>query len=295
MASNGLRSALAYMTSPGLLLGAAAPPNALGASMAPSKLNAHSLALLNTFKRPTIGTEPVPVSPETKSLELPNDNIQRFNRKASGQNIPPGFVPSAEAGNSNVPRNAHQSALLGLFRNGQSMVAASEVPVAELSAGTPKTLGKIVSQTGVNEHQALGAKGPAVHLTSATVSGPLNAPDFGAVQKGACASELGGGHENAHTPVPVHAIASEWCWKLLGRSIHLHSTAPTAIYAHGFDGQGHAKDHDRIQSMRSCLRTTQWPGMHPTSKSRRSYPSLMQRLRRLPRPSMLFRPSEALF
>jgi hypothetical protein len=36
----------------------------------------------------------------------------------------------------------------------------------------------------------------------------LNAPDFDAVQRARPPVELGGGHENAHTPVPVHAIAS---------------------------------------------------------------------------------------
>ena len=248
---------------------AAVPPNAPAANMAPSKLNAHSLALLNTFKRPTIGTDPVPVSPETKSLELPNDNIKREASESVRQSIPAGFVPNAEAGNSNGPRNTHQSALLGLFRNGQSMAAASEVPVAELSAGTPKTLGKMVSQTGVDEHpQALGAKAMQSHLTSATVSGPLNAPDFGAVQRTRAPVELGGGQENAHTPVPVHAIASGMVLQaprpfhpstILQRQQQYTPTDSTA-QAHA-KGRGQVQGHAQVPNARSDD-----PGMHTTEQ-----------------------------
>jgi hypothetical protein len=215
-----------------------APPLA-APTMPPSKLNAHSLALLNTFKRPTIGTDPVPVSPETKSLELHNDHVQSFDRKPSAAH------QSASAGNPNATRN-HQSTLLGLFRNGQPM--AAEVPVAELSAGTPKTLGKMVPQSG--EHpQALGAKDLQSHLTSATVSGPLNAPDFGAVQRARAPVELGGGHENAHTPVPVHAIAAGMVLEA-PRPFHpstiLHRQqqyTPTEMTGHG-----HVKAHVHVQA-----------------------------------------------
>jgi mRNA-decapping enzyme subunit 2 len=250
--------------------GATAHQNAPAANMPPSKLNQHSLTLLNTFKTPAMSTEPVPVSPETKSLELPHDNLKRLDRKASSasQIIAARFMPNAEPGNSNAPRNTHQSALLGLFRNGPPMAAAlpaGEVPVAELSAGTPKTLGKTVSQSMDEQHPlAIGAKTGQSNLTSATVSGPLNAPDFGAVQRARAPVELGDGQENSHTPVPVHAIASGMVLEaprpfhplmILQRQQQYTPTDSTAT------GQVQSQNHPHLPGARSDDR-----GMHATEQ-----------------------------
>ena len=187
--------------------GPAAPP----ASKLPApKLTAHTLGLLNAFKmneKPAISSPVTQAQPTAQSSQAtpiatrppPVQNIR------SSAPSPPAFQSPPPVENFEPvqpkPRNAHQDNLLSLFRS-PSMAAAMpvvantpELPV-ELSA-QPLTPGNVNMRPTTEAGPPvpdMNAKPNLLHafgvpqksnLTSATVRGPVNAPDFDTVRKNA--------------------------------------------------------------------------------------------------------------
>jgi mRNA-decapping enzyme subunit 2 len=202
---------------------------ALPSNLPAQRLSQHNIALLNTFKSGTPNVQPHAVSPVAHSLELPSENLDPIGRDRATENAPsaptqhPQQNPQTNPNslNGQGPRTVQQKTLLGLFRNPDTAQATSSSaglapPVAELSAGTPQnsvTQSPIGHVTIQKTHERVtisrdGAIKTKTKLTSATVSGPLNAPDFETVQRNRPPAELGNGSENAHSPVPVHTVGS---------------------------------------------------------------------------------------
>jgi mRNA-decapping enzyme subunit 2 len=196
-------------------------------SLPQPRLNPQSMALLNTFKAAGVPGPPHAVSPIAHSLELPSENVNPIRQDQVPQNITSAPVqPSSQASQATANgtagpthRTAQQNTLLGLFRNPATAQAASArgvlgAPVAELSAGTPQNIldQRVPNQIIVQQRQQhLTARPDGTtnsRLTSATISGPLNAPDFDTVRNNRPPAELGNGSENAQSPVPVHTVDS---------------------------------------------------------------------------------------
>lgn len=197
--------------------GPAIPP---ASNLPPPKLTAHTLGLLNAFKineKPAISSPisqaqqssqatPVATRPPPLQRQLdtfvsppPAQNARSFAPSPPAFQSPPpvdNFEPAQPK-----PRNAHQDSLLNLFRS-PSISAASPVPAktpelpVELSA-YPSTPGymKLNSATEAGPPMPdMNAKPNLLHafggqqkpgLTTATVHGPVNAPDFATVKKNA--------------------------------------------------------------------------------------------------------------
>jgi mRNA-decapping enzyme subunit 2 len=218
----------------------APPPSSL--PIPKPRLTAHSLSLLNAFNGTPPPVSAIAVSPPQpgESVGLPMRNVQlqapmagpasllgvlrsqQQNTEATsraeieGSEVP---VPQVQP---QQPRNNPQAhTLLNLFRSSggpfHSEVGSAgrpaelEPPVAELSAGTPYHVvgpGATVTQTlngTLAGRSSKQSKGKA-RLTSATVSGPLNSPDFETVVRNRPPAELGSGEEQSVTPVPIHHI-----------------------------------------------------------------------------------------
>jgi mRNA-decapping enzyme subunit 2 len=168
--------------------GPAIPP----ASKLPApKLSAHTMGLLNSFK---INDEQAP-GPESSQATVhaqspqPTPRIQQHlvpqhqpNELASPHFLsPPLNIQPAQP----QPRSAHQDSLLTLFRN-SSPVPSPEPEPAELSAH-PLTPGNTSARPVQSTNQSLldlfGAQPKPAGITSATVRGPVNAPDFATMKK----------------------------------------------------------------------------------------------------------------
>lgn len=202
------------------------PPRANPVSSPPQqRLNQQNLALLNVFKTGAISNEPHAVSPVAHTLELPSENIKPIGPIQPPNNILPirpdsslTQVARPVSSEGQGPRSIQQNTLLGLFRNPAGAQAASAAnghgpPVAELSAGTPRAYAKHSSPKQVavqktREQVPVRNDGTTTksRLTSATVSGPLNAPDFETVARNRPPAELGNGSEHGGSPVPVHTV-----------------------------------------------------------------------------------------
>ncbi|KAF2437598.1 hypothetical protein P171DRAFT_399945 [Karstenula rhodostoma CBS 690.94] len=201
-------------TQPPQLPGAHGPAIPPASNLPPPKLTAHTLGLLNAFRiseKPaisspvsqatTIATRPPPLQrqPDTFVSPPPAQSARSFAPS------PPTFLsppPNADFEPAQPkPRNAHQDSLLNLFRS-PSISAASPVPAktpelpVELSA-YPSTPGYMKLNTAAeagppmpdmhakpNLLYAFGGQ-PKPGLTTATVRGPVNAPDFDTVKKNA--------------------------------------------------------------------------------------------------------------
>jgi mRNA-decapping enzyme subunit 2 len=150
------------------------------------------------------------------SQELPSESERQIDAAQLSQHRPMQSMNGSKSP-SMMQKTAQQNTLLGLFRNtGQAAATQSSIaPVAELSAGTPRD--------SLNAgHAARSPVGPPQHgmggvglyanrrLTSATVSGPLNEPDFDTIRRNRppVPVELGSGREHGHSPVPVHTVGS---------------------------------------------------------------------------------------
>ncbi|KAJ4352195.1 mRNA-decapping enzyme subunit 2 [Didymosphaeria variabile] len=198
--------------------GPAIPP---ASKLPPPKLTAHTLGLLNAFK---VNEKPAISSPIAQAQLQSSQATPITTRPPPLQRQPDAFVSPPPVQNSRPyapsppafqspppvanfepiqpkPRNAHQDSLLNLFRS-PSTTAASPVPSktpelpVELSA-YPSTPGNMKSQTAVEA----GPPMPDMHakpnllnafgipqkpgLTTATIRGPVNAPDFDTVKKNA--------------------------------------------------------------------------------------------------------------
>lgn len=183
----------------------------------PPKLTAHTLGLLNAFKineKPAISSPVTQQSSQATPIATRPPPLQRqpdsFASPPSEHNARP-YEPSPPAFQSPPPianfepvqpkpRNAHQDSLLSLFRS-PSIPAASPAPAktpelpVELSA-YPSTPGimKLKTAETVPPMPDMNAKPNLLDiyntqqkpgLTTATVRGPVNAPDFDTVKKNA--------------------------------------------------------------------------------------------------------------
>ncbi|RMZ71084.1 hypothetical protein GMOD_00005585 [Pyrenophora seminiperda CCB06] len=170
-------------------------------------LNSHTMGLLNSFKTNTQQST-VPPSPQATVAAPLHRSLQTTPRiehplpqhRPHGLVSPQGqFAPSppqfqsTPVGLSFVPeqpkpRNLHQDSLLSLFRATPPLASPEPAP-AELSA-LPKTPGYASAQPVANSlklpKHALGTSSTLptrTKTTSATVSGPMNAPDFDTMKK----------------------------------------------------------------------------------------------------------------
>ncbi|KAH7083676.1 hypothetical protein FB567DRAFT_529686 [Paraphoma chrysanthemicola] len=167
--------------------GPAIPP----ASKLPApRLNAHTLGLLNSFRigdqkpsgpesSPTVRDSPQTVQGQLLPRHQPNE-------LASPQfQSPPINIQPAQP----KPRSAHQDSLLTLFRS-TPPIASPEPAPAELSAH-PHTPGYVSAQLAGNSARPINtslldmfnAQPKPAGITSATVRGPVNAPDFDTMKK----------------------------------------------------------------------------------------------------------------
>ena len=171
-------------------------------------LNSHAMGLLNSFKTNNQQST-VPASPQTTVAAPLHRSLQTTPRiehplpqhrlhglvSPQGQFAPsppqfqsppvgPSFVPEQPK-----PRNLHQDSLLSLFR-ATPPLASPEPEPAELSA-LPKTPGYASAQPVANpsklsNNALLGTSDTLptrAKITSATVNGPVNAPDFETMKK----------------------------------------------------------------------------------------------------------------
>jgi mRNA-decapping enzyme subunit 2 len=170
--------------------GPAIPP----ASKLPApKLNAHTLGLLNSFRvsdrqspapdssQATIHAQSPPMAPQGQQNLAPRHHP---NELASPHfQSPPINIQPAQP----KPRSAHQDSLLTLFRN--TPPTSSPEP-AELSA-LPTTPGYVSAQLAPKSGRPpnlslldmFGNQPKSAGITSATVRGPVNAPDFDTMKK----------------------------------------------------------------------------------------------------------------
>ncbi|KAF2705967.1 hypothetical protein K504DRAFT_386754 [Pleomassaria siparia CBS 279.74] len=213
----------------------AIPP---AANLPPPKLNAHTLGLLNAFmmnEKPAASPpeEPsilAPISQPTPRMQQPIALHPAHESFASPQSVrsahpyaptPPPFISPPQQANFQPvqpkPRNAHQDSLLTLFRSPSVPAAPTPPPKspAELSA-QPKTPGYINAKPAPRETisprpdisnksnflEVSGLQAGKPHLTSATVSGPVNAPDFETVKKNTHPSGANG-HLHSRGPSPA--------------------------------------------------------------------------------------------
>ncbi|TID18887.1 hypothetical protein E2P81_ATG05861 [Venturia nashicola] len=189
----------------------------------PPKLTSHALNLLNVFKSPAAQpAHPIHMNrPSASGLEVPEP------RAPPQQTVPPSHLRPVEFSSPELaqpqaqkPRNQHQDALLNLFRSPstsatqpQNLPQQRKEPV-ELSAqssphiGHPRTTSghqhpiqatqQVQQKLSMRRLPNLNTNSPqnikhSPGLTSATVSGPLNAPDFATVRKNQKPAELGTG------------------------------------------------------------------------------------------------------
>ncbi|KAK7190349.1 hypothetical protein DPSP01_013064 [Paraphaeosphaeria sporulosa] len=197
--------------------GPAIPP---ASKLPPPKLTPHSLGLLNAFKiseKPAISSpisqaqqssQATPIATRPPPLQRQSDAFVSPPPAQSTRSFspsPPTFQSPPPLANFEPaqpkPRNAHQDSLLNLFRS-PSISAASPVPAktpelpVELSA-YPSTPGYAKLNTAAEAGPPMPdmhAKPNLLHafggqekpgLTTATVRGPVNAPDFDTVKKNA--------------------------------------------------------------------------------------------------------------
>jgi len=186
----------------------------------PPKLNAHTLGLLNAFK---MNEKPAITSPvaQTKSVQLSEAHPPMKQEQPSHQRpgpitspkvlqsahphapSPPAFQSPPPVANFQPvqpkPRNAHQDNLLSLFRAPSATVAT---PPPEKTISQPAELSAYPTTPGnikIDHRTSIGPPVPDMNakpnlldvftsqqkpgLTSATVRGPVNAPDFDTVKK----------------------------------------------------------------------------------------------------------------
>jgi mRNA-decapping enzyme subunit 2 len=177
----------------------------------PQKLTNHAMNLLNTFKSPSapaaqpvqqpVQEMPAQLTPQVDQSEpiLPSQLLGGAHNMPDRQPSPPQIhQPQAQRS-----RNAHQDSLLNLFKSAATPVAPQSQslppPAAEpveLAAQPSPHMAREMAREMMkpvqhklsmrrlpNVNTAVSSQKASPHLTSATVSGPLNAPDFETVQK----------------------------------------------------------------------------------------------------------------
>ncbi|KAJ4309575.1 mRNA-decapping enzyme subunit 2 [Neodidymelliopsis sp. IMI 364377] len=159
------------------------------------KLTAHALGLLNSFKisdqKPTPPQAHASLQPQYNSPKLQQPHPQHPPHELVSpphMMSPPTFQSPPLSQPQPKPRTVHQDSLLTLFSATPPAKSPAPAEPAELSAH-PLTPGFIQAQPANQSkppNQSLldlfGAP-PKSGLTSATVSGPVNAPDFDTVKR----------------------------------------------------------------------------------------------------------------
>ncbi|KAF9732607.1 hypothetical protein PMIN01_09465 [Paraphaeosphaeria minitans] len=211
--------------------GPAIPP---ASNLPPPKLTAHTLGLLNAFKiseKPAISSpisqaqqssQATPVATRPPHFQRQPDtfvSLPPTQHTRSSAPSPPAFQSPPPVANFEPaqpkPRNAHQDSLLNLFRS-PSISAAS--PVLANTPELPVELSAYPSTPGYTKPTQAAEAGPPMPdlhakphllhafggqqkpgLTTATVHGPVNAPDFDTVKKNAQHSVNG----NSRGPSPL--------------------------------------------------------------------------------------------
>lgn len=217
--------------------GPAIPP---ASKLPPPKLTAHALGLLNAFKgyeKPTPPPQP-PSQPQQSSqvtprMQQPPALHRGYDSFTSPQGLPsanpyaPSPPPFQSPPNTNLqpaqpkPRSAHQNTLLDLFRS-PSVSAATPPPPkgaepVELSAHpTPgyRRLPSAAHEAGPprpdlkakpNLLEAFGQPLQKPELTAATISGPVNVPDFETVKKNTHINDING-HSRGPSPAQRKSV-----------------------------------------------------------------------------------------
>ncbi|ODM18040.1 hypothetical protein SI65_06828 [Aspergillus cristatus] len=153
---------------PPQIKGASVPP---ASKLPPPKLTSHSLALLNVFKTET------PKTPQISSATM---------APGAGQDSVQARKPSQ-----------HQDQLLNLLRGSPAPATSAPVPVELAADSTPPTRKQILqrpNQCSPNAGKGFNSEGQ----TSATVSGPLNMPQFEGIAKPAARRMQNGTNRKAH-------------------------------------------------------------------------------------------------
>ncbi|KAJ4984879.1 hypothetical protein SVAN01_09663 [Stagonosporopsis vannaccii] len=182
------------------------------------KLTAHALGLLNSFKI----SDQKPTPPQAHaSLQQPQYRTPRMQQPHPQQPphelvsppqmiSPPNYQSPPLSQPQPKPRTVHQDSLLTLFSATPPAKSPAPAEPAELSA-QPLTPGFVQAQPATNAAKApnqtlldLFTKQAKPGLTSATVSGPVNAPDFDTVRRRRQPSVNGnsrGSSPASHVPV----------------------------------------------------------------------------------------------
>ncbi|KAF2468714.1 uncharacterized protein BDR25DRAFT_326456 [Lindgomyces ingoldianus] len=223
------------------LHGPAIPP---ASKLPPPKLTAHALGLLNAFKSHEKPTPPTPqhpshpapssqATPRMQQLPALHPTVDPFSspRAPPSANLyapsPPPFRSPPPSANFQPaqpkPRSAHQDNLLNLFRSPSVSAATPPPPKIEaqpVELSAHPTPGVIRLQPASHDAapprpdltikpnllEAFGQRPRKPSLTSATISGPLNAPDFETVKKSSLLHDINGhghhghGHERGISP-----------------------------------------------------------------------------------------------
>jgi mRNA-decapping enzyme subunit 2 len=204
--------------------GAHGRPEIPPASVLPTpKLNAHALGLLNSFRVQDQKSTPPPPAQALLQAQIPNTTpklLQPHPQYPPHDLVSPPYVSSPPTFQSPPlsqpqpkPRTVHQDSLLTLF---QADPPAKSPEPAELSAQptTPgymhahpaATTSRLPNQNLLNAFGIPSKSG----LTSATVSGPVNAPDFNKMKKSVYHSANGSSRgPSPTTRIPTPRSASE--------------------------------------------------------------------------------------
>lgn len=189
------------------------------------KLTAHTLGLLNSFKisdqKPTPPQAQVSLQPQqysTPRMQQSHPQHPPHELVSPPQMIsPPTYQSPPLSQPQPKPRTVHQDSLLTLFSATPPVKSPAPAEPAELSA-QPLTPGFVQAQPATNAAGApnqtlldLFTKQTKAGLTSATVSGPVNAPDFDTVRRRKQPSLNGtsrGPSPAGHAPSEVTVIAA---------------------------------------------------------------------------------------
>ncbi|QDS77216.1 hypothetical protein FKW77_002837 [Venturia effusa] len=223
----------------------------------PPKLTSHALNLLSVFKSPAAQNahlvHPIHMNrPSVSGLEVPEPRAPP-QQSAPSSHARPVKLSSPELAQPQAqkPRNPHQDSLLNLFRSPSTPAIPAPIPPpsqqrrepVELSAQSSPHIGHMRNTSGHQHSIQEAQQVQQVHhklsmrrlpnldtqsphnirqspgLTSATVSGPLNAPDFASVRKNQKPAELGTG-TSPSTGTPPHQPQGFQPKAILSRTPH---------------------------------------------------------------------------
>ncbi|KZM26619.1 5'-(N(7)-methylguanosine 5'-triphospho)-[mRNA] hydrolase [Ascochyta rabiei] len=208
------------------ITGAHGRPEAPHASGLPTpKLTAHALGLLNSFR--ISEQKPTPPQAHASSLQQPQYSTPRLQQPhpqypphelVSPPHVmsPPTFQSPPLSQPQPKPRTVHQDSLLTLFSATPPAKSPAPAEPAELSA-YPLTPGFVQAQPSTGQGNPpnqtlldLFSTKPKTGLTSATVNGPVNAPDFDTVKRRNRPSINGNSRgPSPATQVPMARVGSE--------------------------------------------------------------------------------------